>query len=172
MANKQLLCILMVLPVLFACGETSNPSTNNSVTTETPTTIAPTTTPTTTPINVLEELYSRVENCVLNDNYTLKYTLNGVEVVRRYTPNAYINDQENVGYAEDSTGIFEYSLFKTNVVASQDYLKAKDSTPLKGLYTVDVTTVTSEREFTGNLVNSLKNVNYSKRKNPTIRWTT
>ena len=164
MKNNKMLCLLCILPILFSCGETSTPSVNPSVNTESPTTtLTPTTeVPTTTPIDPLEELYNRVENCVLNDNYTLKYTLNEVEVIRRYTKTAYINDKSNAGYAENETGIFDFSLYKTNVVAGKDYLKNDQNAPLKDLYKVQVTTVTSEREFTGNLVASLKNVNYAK----------
>lgn len=167
MKNKKLFYLLISIPVLFACGENVTSSIVPSTVTSSsiPTTVSPsnetTTTPTST-VDPLTELYNRIDKCVTEDNYSMKYTLNGVEVVRKYLPNAYYNSEEAVGYAEDETGIFGYTIFQKYVVADKEYLKDENGDALKGLYSIEVEHVTSERSFVGKLVNSLDHINYSK----------
>ena len=165
MKNKRLFCILISIPVLFACGESVSSSIVPSAPTSSsiPTTVVPSTTVAPTTIaDPLGELYNRIDKCVKEDNYSIKYTLNEVDVVRKYLPNAVYDFKEGSGYAEDDTGIFGYSIFQKYVVADKEYLKDDAGEVLKGLYTVEVETVTDERSFVGKLVNSLDHINYSK----------
>ena len=165
MKNNRLFCVLISIPVLFACGENVSSSIVPSAPTSSsiPTTVVPSTTVAPTTIaDPLGELYNRIDKCVKEDNYSIKYTLNEVDVVRRYLPNAFYDFKKGSGYAEDDTGIFSYSIFQKHVVADKEYLKDDAGEALKGLYTVEVETVTEERSFVGKLVNSLDHINYSK----------
>ena len=73
MKNKRLFCILISIPVLFACGESVSSSIVPSAPTSSfkPTTVVPSTTTTVAPTTIadpLGELYNRIDKCVKEDN--------------------------------------------------------------------------------------------------------
>lgn len=133
--------IKFIIPLLVIMGIVSCNGNENLTTTQLPTTssVSPTT-PNDTRTDI-EKLHDFIVNLKTNVNYTMSLTDSDGEWSRKYLPNAYYYyspdtyaDIDNIGYAENETGIFAYKHDKTKVTPVSSYYKDEEGNYLKDLY--------------------------------------